>query len=83
MVLFSNEKYTEGGTICQWKVYERAIFCAKNIKGKGSHLGTEPPCIKFFYYPPPPPGAKCNLETRERFVFFVLILVYDFGFLVF
>ena len=48
-------KVYERGTICQWRVYKRGIFSAKT--GKGSDLGSEPPCIKSFLAPPSP-GVK-------------------------
>ena len=46
----------ERGTICQWKIYERGVFSAKNgiLKGKGSDLRAEPPRVKFFLVPPGP-----------------------------
>ena len=57
------------------------LFCQKwCIKGKGSHLGTEPPRIKLFQYPPL--GQNVILKLVSVFVFFVFILVYHFGFLV-
>ena len=36
---------------CQWKVYERGIFSAKNsvLKRKGSDLEIEPPPTNFFF----------------------------------
>ena len=37
---------------CQWKVYERGIFSAKNsvLKRKGSDLEVEPPPTNFFCF---------------------------------
>lgn len=38
-------------TICQWKVYQRGVFSAKNsiLIGNGSDLGAEPHRIEFFF----------------------------------
>ena len=63
-------------------MYEKAIFCAKNIKGKGSHLGTEPPCIKFFLLPLPP-GQNVILKLLSilfcLFSFLFTISVFSFS----